>query len=112
LSEAMLVMAGSDSGGQPAVEESVRRHGLSERVLFCGFLEGEMKAAAFRAADVFVLPSIDENFGVAVVEAMSHGTPVLVTPGVATHVHVDASKCGLTVEGTPEAMAEALMRLL
>lgn len=110
--DAVLVLAGSDAGDMENVRQLAAGAQLADRVFFCGFLEGAMKTDAFRAADVFALPSIDENFGVAVVEAMAHGAPILVTAGVATHVHVDASGCGVTVDGTPEAVAEGLVRLL
>lgn len=110
--DAVLVVAGSDSGDLSNAKHAANREHVGDRVIFSGFLEGETKADAFRAADVFALPSIDENFGVAVVEAMAHGTPVLVTPGVAAHVHVDASGCGMTVDGTRDAMADALLRIL
>ena len=43
---------------------------------------------------------------------MSFATPVLVTPGVASHVHVDASGCGLTVEGTVGDLVKGLRRIL
>jgi len=81
-------------------------------VVFAGFLEGEAKQEALAGADLFVLPSIDENFGIAVVEAMAHGLPVVVTPGVAAHVYVDQSGGGLTVEGTVESLAEGMRKIL
>jgi glycosyltransferase involved in cell wall biosynthesis len=108
----MLLIAGSEAGDGPAIAQLASSAGLTDRIVHSGFLEGAGKASAFQAAAVFALPSIDENFGVAVVEAMAHGTPVLVTPGVATHVYVDASGCGLTVEGTPESVTGGLEKLL
>jgi glycosyltransferase involved in cell wall biosynthesis len=107
-----LVFAGHDDGGLEAVRACVHKHGMGESVIFTGFLKGALKSAALAAAEVFVLPSRDENFGVAVIEAMAHATPVLVTPGVASHEFVGASGCGLTVDGTPEALGEGLKRLL
>ena len=58
------------------------RHGLSERTVFTGMVVGDDKWRLLRAADVFVLPSRHENFGIAVVEAMASGTPVVdIGPG-------------------------------
>lgn len=107
-----LLIVGQDSGGMPAVRAAIDRHALSDRVLLPGFLQGEQKVAAFAGADLFALPSRHENFGVAVAEAMAHGLPVLVTSGVASHVYVDESGCGCTVEGTVPAIADGLRRLL
>jgi glycosyltransferase involved in cell wall biosynthesis len=107
-----LLIVGQDSGGMHAVQEAVARHALHESVIMPGFLQGADKQAAFAAAEVFALASSHENFGIAVVEAMAHGLPVLVTPGVASHVFVDASGCGHTVEGTAESIATGLREIL
>jgi glycosyltransferase involved in cell wall biosynthesis len=48
-------------------------------ITFCGMLSGNLKWGAFSAADVFVLPSHQENFGIAVVEALACATPVLIS---------------------------------
>jgi glycosyltransferase involved in cell wall biosynthesis len=48
-------------------------------ITFCGMLSGNLKWGAFSAADTFVLPSHQENFGIAVVEALACGTPVLIS---------------------------------
>jgi len=79
--EWQLVIAGK---GEPAHEAAIRaqaaRLGL-QRVRFPGPLYGEDKAAAYRAADLFVLPTHSENFGMAVAEALAHGCPAIVSKG-------------------------------
>ncbi|WP_339909330.1 glycosyltransferase [Symmachiella dynata] len=110
--DSVLVIAGNDAGHLPATRDEVQRHGLDEAVIFTGFLSGKLKQAALSVADIFVLPSIDENFGVAVVEAMAHGTPVVVTPEVASHIYVDNAEAGLTVPGNDDAFAEAIANIL
>lgn len=112
LPELMLVVAGQDSGHLSTVEESIRRTRLAERVMFTGFLQGELKHGALAAASLFALPSIDENFGVAVVEAMAHGVPVIVTPGVGARVFVEESGCGRTVDDNAAAIAAGIRQLL
>ncbi len=77
----VLVMAGPDEGDglRQRLEASAEQMGLRDRVLFTGALYGEAKWAAYRDADVFVLPSQNENFGNTAAEAIACGTPVLVT---------------------------------
>lgn len=79
-----LVVAGDVYRGQ-GYEETVRtlahESGMGDRIRFLGEVEAEKKAAAFSLADLFVLPSESEGFSNAVLEAMSHGIPVLITPG-------------------------------
>lgn len=81
-----LVIAGSDdgyhgtSGYLEEIMTQVQRLGL-KRVEFPGALFGEEKMRAYRDADLFVLPSYSENFGVTVAEALSMGTPAIVSKG-------------------------------
>lgn len=79
----MLVMAGPDGGGmRSALEQQAHTLGVADRVIWTGMLSGELKWSAFRAAEVFVLPSHQENFGMAVVEALAMGVPALVSQQV------------------------------
>jgi len=107
-----LIMAGPDAGMEAALRSRAVSAGVDGEVIFPGFLQGRDKSAAFAIADVFCLPSHHENFGVAVVEALACGVPVVVTPGVASHVYVDASGCGLTVEDSIEAVTEGIRKML
>lgn len=77
-----LVIAGPDDGLQPQVEAWVREAGIAGHTSFTGMLTGADKLAALRDADIFALPSYSENFGIAVVEAMACGLPVLVSDKV------------------------------
>jgi len=106
-----LLLVGQDDGGMAAVDAAVRQYNLQEAVVHAGFLQGEEKDAAFAAPSLFALASFDENFGVAVVEAMAHGLPVLVTRGVAAREYVFASGGGLVVEATPAALADGIRQL-
>ncbi len=108
----LLVLAGEADAHEGAVRAALRRHRLEDAAVWTGFLDGADKQAAFAAATVFALPSLDENFGVAVVEAMAHGVAVLVTPEVASWVYVEASRGGAVVEGTLEGVTEGLRALL
>jgi len=107
-----LVIAGNDAGDLASVESTARRHALQDRVVFAGFVQEDLKRSILSAADLLVHPSLHENFGVAIVEAMAHGVPALVSPGVATHVYVDQSGCGLTVEGTVQSLTEGMRKII
>jgi glycosyltransferase involved in cell wall biosynthesis len=108
-----LVMAGPDSVGMGHdLRRRSERLGVAERILWPGMLSGDEKWGAFRAAEAFVLPSHQENFGVAVVEAMACGTPVLVSDKVNIWREIDADGAGLVGPDTREGSAALLERWL
>jgi len=75
-----LIFAGPDEQGMEArLRRMAKELKMQERVVFVGALFGEEKWAAYRDADVFVLPSQNENFGNTAAEAAASGTPVIVT---------------------------------
>ncbi|HEX7697597.1 MAG TPA: glycosyltransferase, partial [Candidatus Acidoferrum sp.] len=76
----LLVFAGPDEGGvQARLDQMALQLGVRSKVQFVGPVFGEAKWAAYRDADVFVLPSQNENFGNTAAEAVAAGTPVIVT---------------------------------
>jgi glycosyltransferase involved in cell wall biosynthesis len=84
---------------------------MAERVHFCGALDGEAKWTAYRDADIFVLPSQNENFGNTAAEAVAAGTPVIVTEqcGIAPLLE---NVAGLVVAHEERALRQGLQRLL
>jgi len=110
---AHLVVAGPDDEGigrglMPTILEA----GLADRVSFIGAVGGAEKRMLLQRSDVFVLPSADESFGVAVAEAMAVGSPVVVSPEVAIEDVVRSSGAGLVVERDPLAIANAVAAIL
>jgi glycosyltransferase involved in cell wall biosynthesis len=109
-----LVIAGD---GPP---EYVNR--LRERVLhspggphdirFSGFVNGDAKAQVFADADLFVLPSFHENFGIAVLEALAAGLPVVVSPDVQLASFVVEHRLGLVSDREPGALANSILSAL
>ena len=100
-----LVMAGPDANGyRSLLERLARSHGIEHRITWTGMLQGQAKWGALRAAEVFVLPSHQENFGVAVAEALAVGTPVLLSREVNIWREIIEDGAGFaeadTVEGT------------
>jgi glycosyltransferase involved in cell wall biosynthesis len=109
----VLVMAGPDEGDgfREHLESLASQMKLNGRVLFTGPLYGEEKWAAYRDADVFVLPSQNENFGNTAAEAIACGTPVLVTDrcGIAPMV---GERAGLVVPHVCAALEAGMARIL
>lgn len=77
-----LLIAGSDDGMEAACRTMVKQVGLVDRTTFTGLLVKDAKRVAFGGADVFILPSMTENFGIAVVEAAASGIPLLISDQV------------------------------
>ena len=75
-------------------------------------LTGEAKWGAFRAAEVFVLPSHQENFGIVVAEAMALGKPLLITDKVNIWREVEADGAGIVVKDDLEGVEEGVRRAL
>ena len=82
------------------------------RILWPGMLNGEAKWGALREADAFVLPSHQENFGIAVVEAMACGTAVLISDQVNIAEDIVSDRAGMSGPDTTEGTIELLERWL
>jgi glycosyltransferase involved in cell wall biosynthesis len=76
-----LIAGPSELGHRATLERQIRESGLSGEFQFLGKLDASLKEALYRTADLFVLPSLSENFGIVVAEALSYGLPVLATRG-------------------------------
>jgi glycosyltransferase involved in cell wall biosynthesis len=102
-----LVIAGPDEDGhRMALEKIVRQRQIS-RVSFKAPVYDEAKYSLLADADLFVLPTISENFGIAVAEALAAGIPAIVTKG-APWSGLETQKCGWWVEQGVEPLLTAL----
>jgi len=81
-------------------------------VIWTGHLDGALRSGAFGAADVFVLPSYSENFGVAAAEALSAGRPTIVTESVAVSEDIRGCDAGIVVKNDSAELATAICRIL
>lgn len=75
-----LVMAGPDqTGWASTLKNRAAKLGIADRISWPGMLQGDSKWGAYNAAEVFCLPSHQENFGIVVAEALACGKPVLIS---------------------------------
>jgi glycosyltransferase involved in cell wall biosynthesis len=108
-----LVFAGPDQNGwQAELVTLAERLGISHRVHWAGMLQGSTKSAAFADAKAFTLPSHQENFGLVVAEALSLGTPVLISNKVNIWREIIDDGAGLAGLDTVEATVEVLSTFL
>jgi glycosyltransferase involved in cell wall biosynthesis len=107
-----LIIAGPDENGYRAViERRVKELGLTASIRFEGLVSGEAKWKLFQEADLFVLPTFSENFGIVVAEALAHGVPVITTKG-APWSDLLTYRCGWWIETGVSPLVEALQEAM
>lgn len=109
----IFVLAGSgEKNYEKLVRQALLRSGLMEICILTGFLEGEEKSALLADADVFVLPSYDENFGMAVVEAMAFRLAVIISDRVNIHKLVEDYRAGIVTGLNVDEIALAAEKII
>lgn len=93
------------------LEQLAMRLGVNDRVHFVGGVYGDEKWRLFREADVFVLPTYSENFGIVVAEALACGTPVITTKGTPWQ-ELETCSCGWWTEVGTQGTVRALSAFL
>lgn len=107
-----LVIAGNDEEDYlPRLRELARAEGVAGRVHFVGAAGEQDKWALFAEAELFILPSYNENFGCVVAEAMAMSCPVVVSDQVGLAPLVAQAGAGLVNDGSPQELAAAVRRL-
>lgn len=99
-----------DEGYAGTLKELVNSLNLRRQIRFRGHVDGEAKQRAFLCADICVVPSYMENFGMVVAEALAHGVPVIASRGTPWR-EIEARGCGLWVENDPAALAQAIREM-
>ena len=108
-----LVMAGPDqTGWQVELQKQAEKFGIAQKVTWTGMLSGDLKWGAFYAAEVFVLPSHQENFGIVVAEAMACGVPVLISNKVNIWREIAADGAGLVANDNLDDTTQLLQKWL
>ncbi|HUN21917.1 MAG TPA: glycosyltransferase [Anaerolineales bacterium] len=107
-----LIIAGS---GEPTYERSIKnlvsQLDIEHSITFTGHVSGNQKLLLFAGADLFVLPSYSENFGVSVIEAMAAGLPVLISKNVAISNEITSASAGLDFD-TSKTLEEKIHQFL
>lgn len=113
LPNARLVLAGRGYGEGEAAHQWATQHKLAERVAFLGELPPERVGEFLRSLDVFVHPSLEESFGMVIIEALREGTPVIAgkCSGGVPWVLNSAAEGTLVDVTSPSALAEAVTRM-
>lgn len=108
-----VILAGT---GEPAYEQALHDRvtslRLDDRVFLVGLVVGPTKVALYARADVYALPTSQENFGFVFFEALAAGTPIVTTRGTDTWRELEQSGGAIIAEPTAQAFADAIASLL
>ncbi len=105
-----LTIAGEGSEAYTrTLQDLVSEQSLSSQVEFVGHVDNDQKRILFEQADVTVVPSYTENFGMVVAESLASGVPVIAGTGTPWK-RMEAVGCGLWVNNDPETLALSLVR--
>jgi glycosyltransferase involved in cell wall biosynthesis len=111
--EWQLIIAGPDQVGWRKKLGQIAEHlGIASRITWTGMIGGAVKWGALRAAEVFVLPSHQENFGIVVAEALAAGTPTLISNKVNIWREIQADGVGFVAEDTVSGACQILRSYL
>lgn len=95
-----------------ALKARARDRGMDGHVVWAGHVRADEKSAAFSLAEVYVLPSWSENFGIAPVEALWAGLPSILGRGVAVAEAIEAAGAGLAIDPDADGLVAALLTVL
>ena len=101
------IAGGDELNHRAEVEAAIRERNVSDAFEFVGELRGDDKWRAYRAADLFILPTKSENFGIVIAEALACGVPVITTRGTPWEELV-TERCGWWTEIGAEPLVRAL----
>jgi glycosyltransferase involved in cell wall biosynthesis len=108
----LIICGEGDPALLAALKQQAEALGLNGRITWAGQVSGEMRLAAFAAAEMFVLPSHSENFGIALLEAMAAGLPCISTDQVALAADAARVSAVKIAERDPHRLAQAIEELL
>lgn len=106
-----LVLVGGNGHGSEAIHAYIRERGLDRRVALFGHVEAHLLPAFYQAADVFLFPSLEEGFGLPVLEALANGLPV-VAANTSALPEVGGDAALYVNPAEPEDIAEKVKRVV
>lgn len=106
----LTVCGAGESDYESSLRAMANDLGLAQRVYFSAHVEGETKSRAFWDADICVVPSYTENFGMVVAEALAHGVPVIASRGTPWN-GLTQRQCGLWVGNDPASLVKAIAEM-
>jgi glycosyltransferase involved in cell wall biosynthesis len=108
-----LILAGPDQVGlRDRLSSLIERLAVGSHITWTGMLRGDLKWGAFYASEAFVLPSHQENFGIAVSEALACGLPVLISNKVNIWREIEADDAGIVGDDTLTGTIDTLRKWL
>ncbi len=107
----LLIAGDGDAEYERTLRRLVDEHGLGDMVAFLGLVVGDEKIALFQAADAFVLPTSQENFGFVIYESLAAGTPVITTKGVDTWPELESQAQAIICEQRADSIADSIVSL-
>ncbi|WP_247828496.1 glycosyltransferase [Arthrobacter antioxidans] len=110
--DARFRLVGPDEGEGRAVQRAIRNANLGDTILWEGALSPSATLTRMSRCDLYVLPSVDEPFGMSVVEALSLGLPVVVGESCGLAEQVRTSGAGTVFDGSLEGLVEAVAEYL
>ncbi|MEU1402306.1 glycosyltransferase [Streptomyces sp. NPDC005728] len=110
--EARFTLYGTDEGSLQQVNQLITDRGLDDVVRYGGALDHSAALEAYRRATVYVLPSVNEPFGMTVLEALAEGTPVVCTESCGIAEELTRRQAAMVTDGSPQALATAVIQLL
>ena len=104
-------IVGPDEGDLSRAQQRVKEYSLENSVEFVGPLAHDQVAEEFLNASLYVLPSVDESFGMTLLEAMSLGVPAIVTNGIQIRELLERRRAAMVVSPNPESLAAGIIKL-
>ncbi|HRQ73184.1 MAG TPA: glycosyltransferase [Phycisphaerales bacterium] len=108
----VLIAGNAEEAYLDRLRAHVARRGVESRVHLIGFVSGTLKLSLYQAADLFVLPTSQENFGFVLFESLACATPLVTTRGVDTWPELVESGGGVIVDASAPAISDAIRDLL
>lgn len=105
-------VVGPDEGDLAPLQEQVRRAGLQSALTYEGAIPYDEVPSRVARASVFVMPAVDEPFGMTILEALAVGTPVVVSNAIHLAELLGRYEAAIVTDGSPEAFADAVELLL